>query len=55
MSGAVEGDIFPSTFTKKQLEKRFSTKRESRKYQDSDVQIFQKIPGADGNINKPLN
>ncbi|CAB5380609.1 unnamed protein product [Rhizophagus irregularis] len=43
ISGTVEGDIF----SKKQSEKRSSAKRELNKYQDPDVQIFQKLPGAD--------
>lgn len=48
ISGTVEGDIF----SKKQSEKRSSAKRELNKYQDPDVQVFQKLPGADGNINE---
>ncbi|GBB87689.1 hypothetical protein RclHR1_14180004 [Rhizophagus clarus] len=47
ISETVEGDITPSTLAKKQSEKKSSTKRGSKKYQDPDVQIFQKIPGAD--------
>ncbi|PKY40007.1 hypothetical protein RhiirA4_530030 [Rhizophagus irregularis] len=43
ISGTVEGDIF----SKKQSEKRSSAKRELNKYQDPDVQVFQKLPGAD--------
>lgn len=46
----VEGDIF----SKKQSEKRSAAKRGLRKYQDPDVQVFQKLPGADGNINELL-
>jgi len=51
VSKTAEGDIAPSTLTKKPSEKRSTAKRGSRKYQDPEVQIFQKIPGADdGNI-----
>ncbi|RIA85947.1 hypothetical protein C1645_830059 [Glomus cerebriforme] len=51
ISGTTEDDVAPTTHIKKQLEKRTSTKRSSRKYQDPDCQVFQEIPGADdGNV-----
>ena len=50
---AVKSEITPSVLTTKQSEKRTSIKKGTKKYQDPDCQVFQKVPGADdgNNIN----